>query len=139
MSSTAITSHTSGASTRMTRTTTVTLQVTSTITVSNSVSTGLSTFVTAIPTQTTALETSVITMPSASPTSSGTEHNTAPTNKAAIAGGVIGSLAAVAVIATVAFMLWKRRRSSSDNQAADQPYEPKKDIKRSERQDFRVL
>ncbi|KAF2218591.1 hypothetical protein BDZ85DRAFT_270038 [Elsinoe ampelina] len=106
----------SSASTRLTSTTTVmsTLYMTQTITIPNPNGTSLSTTMIATGTNTIELRPTQTALPPAYHMDPNAKDVIAPgpvSSRAAIAGGVTGSLAAVAAVGIVAFLFWKRRRT----------------------------
>ncbi|PNS15401.1 hypothetical protein CAC42_660 [Sphaceloma murrayae] len=143
----------SSASTRLTSTTTIvsTRFLTQTVTIPNPTGASLST--TLIPTGTsTGILTSTIEMkPSQTylPPSYHLDPNVkeaiapGPTsNKAAIAGGVTGTISAVAAIGIVAFLFWKRRRTPKEvteektEIKKEKPYMPRKSVTLADRRSF---
>ncbi|TKX20069.1 hypothetical protein C1H76_7751 [Elsinoe australis] len=107
----------SSASTRLTSTTTImsTLFLTQTVTIPNPTGTAsLSTTLVPTSTDTIELKPSQTYLPPAYHLDPNTKEAIAPgpiSHKAAIAGGVTGSISAVAAIGIVAFFFWKRRRT----------------------------
>ncbi|PSK56739.1 hypothetical protein B9Z65_6363 [Elsinoe australis] len=136
----------SSASTRLTSTTTImsTLFLTQTVTIPNPTGTAsLSTTLVPTSTDTTELKPSQTYLPPAYHLDPNTKEAIAPgpiSHKAAIAGGVTGSISAVAAIGIVAFFFWKRRRTptevTEEKSEREKAYMPRKSIDRKERRSF---